>query len=266
MRSGLVRTSRIVIRAAYISCGRPSSGPRHFAPAAARAQCPTGLKLVAIQDVVEPLPPGPASHPKRSASPDRPAASTRCTSSVRTRLDNSRPPSPSRPRLGRLLMEWFTLQAQLPIRAQKRGAHAAPTVGIDRSPKSRVPGHSRPRLPDPTQRLHWAGSICNAACRLPSIARKADSRLIIPADAHHSGSCFGGLHGRLRPPHRPVQVGQRREAARCLGLSAGDTLRVLRESPQPGYVPHCDAAAPVGGVSDRQTLVARHHSQRFSGA
>jgi hypothetical protein len=35
-------------------------------------------------------------------------------------------------------------------------------------------------------------------------------------------------------------------------LSAGDVLRVARESPQPGYFPHGDAAAaPVGGLADR---------------
>jgi hypothetical protein len=56
----------------------------------------------------------------------------------------------------------------------------------------------------------------------------------------------------VKPPH-------------VLRISAGDALRVLGTSPQPGYVPHCDAAAPVGGLTDRQTLVDGHHSQRFSG-
>jgi hypothetical protein len=90
--------------------------------------------------------------------------------------------------------------------------------------------------------------------------------MIIAADAHQGGSCLAVSAAASRPPCGHAQVGLRREATHVLRLSAGDALRVLSKSPQPGYVPHCDAAAaPVGGLADRQTLVDRHHSQRLSG-
>jgi hypothetical protein len=37
----------------------------------------------------------------------------------------------------------------------------------------------------------------------------------------------------------------------------------VHQAPQPGHLPHCDAAAaPVGGLASRQTLVVGHRQQR----
>jgi hypothetical protein len=53
----------------------------------------------------------------------------------------------------------------------------------------------------------------------------------------------------------------------CRALTACDVLRVSRESTQASKLAHRDeAAAPVGGLAERQTLVDRQPPQRFSGA
>jgi hypothetical protein len=101
----------------------------------------------------------------------------------------------------------------------------------------------------------------------PISSARPGIRMIIAADAHHSGTCLAVSAAAPRPPPRPcASRPTARSPPHVLRLSAGDALQVLGKSPQPGYVPHCNAAAaPVGGLADRQTLIDGHHSQRLSG-
>lgn len=147
MRSGLVggRTSS----SGHIQRDDHLQQARADAISHRQTPVPTRFEASSQQGLVEPCSPGHASHSHAIGqlylTGQRPALAARAPSE--TRLDNSRPPSLSRPMLGPIINGMVDPSITTPC---PRSAPTPPgLLASDKSPKSRVPGHSRPRLTDP---------------------------------------------------------------------------------------------------------------------